>query len=330
MQHKRRAYRSPMLCWWAGKVVVVCHKNCSMPKKKDSAETIGEKINPHIVACLVELEKEARTRGNDKLRLTYKKALRSAQRYPLPLRSGEEARTLEGVGPVLAKKIDDYLNKRGLLQNDTNNDENASSKESSDEEEEKTVKKKKKYVPKFKSAAWAIIITLYRYAKNNSKPKMSKSELISASSSLTDTPMIATGGKFQYCGWSCVSSLTDKYNLVICGGRPKKFELTHDGRRLARKLHLGAIEMLNEDSDEVLFDVTDDEEEEEIEPPKKKKTTKKSEKHKIQEIEEQDSTDQQDPDEFVVDLLDIDSDNESHTSEVSQQEKPSASSAPKV
>jgi hypothetical protein len=277
-----------------------------MPKKKaPEEESIGERINPHVVACLKELEKQARNSRNDKLRLTYSKALRSAQKYPLPINSGQEALTLEGVGKVLAQRIDEYLRKQGVTQNtiaDTN---------SQDSSEDEKPKKKKNYIPKFKSAAWAVLIALYRHAKNNDNPKMTKTEVISASSSLTDTPMLPGGGKFQYCGWSCMSGLTDKYDLVTCGGRPKKYELTRNGRRIARKLHVGAKEMLNEDNDEVNFDITDDEDESEEEEPQPKKKQKEKEKSKpatrIQ-VEEEEDSQMEDPEDIEIALLDSDED----------------------
>lgn len=272
-------------------------------KKVTSSESVGEKVNPHIIACLTELEKEARLKGIDKLRLTYSKALRSAQRYPLPLRSGQEARTLEGVGPVLAKKIDDYLNKFGLLEHANDNDTHPSSDQEKDQQPTKR-KTTKKYVPKFKSAAWAIVITLYRHSKNNSNPKMTKSDLIAAAASLTDTPMLLNGGgKFQYCGWSCMSGLIDKYGLVHCGGRPKRFELTHSGRRLARKLHIGAKEMMNEEHDGIDFQITDDEGSDN-ETEEEKKNSKRQKNEHVAKKGKNDNSQE----DIIIDLLSSDED----------------------
>lgn len=53
----------------------------------------------------------------------------------------------------------------------------------------KKKKRSRKYIPKYKSAPWALLIALYRAYKENPDSKLTKKELIKLSSTLTDTPM---------------------------------------------------------------------------------------------------------------------------------------------
>lgn len=289
-------------------------------KRYTTQQHVGEQVNPLIIACLEELEKDARNRKNDNLKKTYTKALRSVQKYPLKLNSGEQARkTLDGVGPVLAKKIDQYLEKHGaLIHTNEETDENETNSDS--DKEQKATKKKRKYSPQFKSAAWAMLVTLYRHLKNNSDPKMTKTDLIKSCSSLTDTPMTVSGGKFQYSGWNSMNTLLEK-ELVKCGGRPKKYELSSNGRKLSRTLHVVAKQMLTDEDEQydLDFDVTTDEEEEEESSDsekkqvKKKKTNKKSSKKEEKNShKEETSQDEQidNEDDIIVDLLDEDDNNQ--------------------
>eukprot|EP01097_Dermamoeba_algensis_P001472 TRINITY_DN1551_c0_g1_i3.p1 TRINITY_DN1551_c0_g1~~TRINITY_DN1551_c0_g1_i3.p1 ORF type:complete len:504 (+),score=142.90 TRINITY_DN1551_c0_g1_i3:47-1558(+) len=71
----------------------------------------GRTANPLFVSFLEKLEREARARGNLKLALAYQKALFSLSLYPLPLRSGQEAENLEGIGKFISQKLDQLLEK---------------------------------------------------------------------------------------------------------------------------------------------------------------------------------------------------------------------------
>jgi ERCC4-type nuclease len=242
----------------------------------DDDATLGDRINPHIVTCLTKLEEQAKKKGYEKQRVAYTRALRAAQRYPIALKSGNEAKVLDGVGPVLAQKIDQYLIKKGVLS------------QSSIPRKEKT-QKKKSYDPKYRSAAWALLIVLYRNLKKSTgyyKGKMTKNELVAAASPLSDTPMSASGGgRLQYSGWNCMKGTLMEKKLAICHRRmkPHRFALTPAGRTVARRLHLCERKMAKdagESDGENDFNVTDTEDNIEIKTPKKL-TKKQEEKHDI-------------------------------------------------
>jgi crossover junction endonuclease MUS81 len=63
--------------------------------------------NPLFERFLKELQREAQASHSDRLVLNYRKAIRSFQKYPAPLYSGEQAMVLDGVGKFIAKKLAD-------------------------------------------------------------------------------------------------------------------------------------------------------------------------------------------------------------------------------
>jgi ERCC4-type nuclease len=232
--------------------------------------------NEHIVSCLREFEDQAIEKKQEKLVFTIKKALRSVLKYPLPLKNGQECRVLEGIGPVLATKIDHWLKRKGLYKESDNAVDIEPSKEPATSSASlipkanvnlQKKKRQKKYVPKFKSAPWAILVAMYRLYKTRKPGALdpTKEELVSLSSNLSDTPMLPTSSakSFKYCGWSSMkSTLLAKKLVSIRSGRPQRFFLTDSGLKLARKLHMGALQMLESNIDVEWSDVTDVEESE--------------------------------------------------------------------
>nr|6VWB_A Chain A, Crossover junction endonuclease MUS81 [Homo sapiens] len=64
--------------------------------------------NPLFVRWLTEWRDEA-TRSRRRTRFVFQKALRSLRRYPLPLRSGKEAKILQHFGDGLCRMLDERL-----------------------------------------------------------------------------------------------------------------------------------------------------------------------------------------------------------------------------
>lgn len=64
--------------------------------------------NPLFVSWLTEWRDEAASRGR-RTQFVFQKALRSLRRYPLPLRSGKEARILRHFGDGLCRMLDQRL-----------------------------------------------------------------------------------------------------------------------------------------------------------------------------------------------------------------------------
>jgi crossover junction endonuclease MUS81 len=231
-------------------------------------DTVGERVNPHIVSCLKDLEKKAKQKGYEKQRITTARALRAALQYPLPLKSGHEAKALDGVGPVIAQKIDQYLIRRGLLAGPST-------------PVKTTTPRKKEYEPNYRSASWALLVALYRNeqtSKGYYKGKMTKKELVAEASPLADTPMTASGGgKLQYSGWKCMKGTLIQKHLVVFHRRmkPQRYSLTPAGRKIAQKLQNYASKMassdINNSSDS---DFEDAEDEVDLKTPEKRKAAK--------------------------------------------------------
>lgn len=208
--------------------------------------TIGETVNPLFVDCLRELMRNCEY---EKLRVSYRKALDSILVYPLPLRNGNEAQILKGIGPGVAKRIDDYLRSHGidpyppeLLQKQQEEEKNAQEEESASQNSQKTAQKKKKpkkpYHPQLKSAPWAMLFAMYRADKqenvsNQENPPnpeegtcfskgLSKTEIVRLSSPYTDTQMLpgegSTAENSTFCGWNSMGVSLISKGLVI----PKK------------------------------------------------------------------------------------------------------------
>ncbi|XP_037415833.1 crossover junction endonuclease MUS81-like isoform X2 [Triticum dicoccoides] len=103
-------------------------------------------------------------------------------------------------------------------------------------------KRNKPYVPQLNSAAYAIVITLYREMIRGTEV-MKKQELIDAAeaSGLSRKAIgpnnykskHGNSGSDFYTGWSCMKNLTDK-DLVVKKSNPAKYYLTEKGKETAR------------------------------------------------------------------------------------------------
>ncbi|KAJ3104911.1 Crossover junction endonuclease mus81 [Phlyctochytrium planicorne] len=88
----------------------------------------------------------------------------------------------------------------------------------------------KQYIPKYRSASWAILIVLRAHGR--SAGYMSKSEVIKHAQQHCDTPFISAS---MYNGWSSMALLIEK-DLVARYGNPPRFCLTEEGKALADKI----------------------------------------------------------------------------------------------
>jgi len=167
--------------------------------------------NPLFLSWLEEWKKEAEEKGLNS-KWTYNKAMASIKKYPLPLRSGKEAKILENIGDGIARKLDERLNKH--LQNggdmsdlhpkfplDAASPVKRRKKKSVENYDIAPVApfspdaqfrkaNSRKYIPKFRSGAYALIITLYEECQKASYVGyMGKNELQQVSQHLCDKSM---------------------------------------------------------------------------------------------------------------------------------------------
>ena len=257
----------------------------------------GRRINPEIVSCLEEALDRVKGRKG-KYEFALLKALRSVENYPNKLYSGKHARILSGVGEKMAETIDRYLRDHKVdlgqppsdvgdqVATAASSSGNNNGDESSSETSEQPKKKKERaYNPKYKSAAWAILIALYRNSKEKDSSSSTKSEIIAICETLTDTSMDKPSNGGNYTGWSSMKTLINKDFVKSTQSRPAKFSLTKKGRSKARLLHgadketSGKTFSFEETEDEM--SASEEEEEQEVEQePIKEKTKKKKKQSK--------------------------------------------------
>ncbi|CAL4945570.1 unnamed protein product [Urochloa decumbens] len=158
--------------------------------------------------------------------LTIAKANRSLCAAKEPIRTLKDFSKIKGVGQWLIRLMEGFF---------------ADSSQDSPSAKGKKTRGPKSYLPRKNSAAYAILITLYR-AKMKGKEFMLKQELIDAAEA-SGLSRDAIGpnkskakqsyGKDWYTGWSCMKTLVDK-GLVIKRRSPAEYLLTGEGENTAR------------------------------------------------------------------------------------------------
>ncbi|GAB1606529.1 hypothetical protein Ahia01_000935500 [Argonauta hians] len=94
--------------------------------------------------------------------------------------------------------------------------------------------KPKEYVPKYRSGAYAVLLTLLQSHKED----MTKEELICEAQPLSETSFKSVAGTY-YTAWSSVRTLIQK-EFVAKHSNPAKYSLTTSGQSLALKLSQSA------------------------------------------------------------------------------------------
>eukprot|EP00124_Ichthyophonus_hoferi_P003305 Ihof_evm2s280 gene=Ihof_evmTU2s280 len=205
--------------------------------------------NPIFVKWLEEWLREAQMKGS-KMEFSLRKAARNMRKYPICLKSGQDALLVEGVGKFLAKRLDDTISKhdldkdknssQSLDNNSSSNHDNLPIETSSSKPNQSKPSKTRKpsnrqYIPSHRSGGYAIIKALY--LTNQGREPMTKEELIKCAQEHCDSSFITPlQGKYQ-TAWSSMATLVKK-DLVIKKSNPAKFTLTQEGIELAEKILL--------------------------------------------------------------------------------------------
>lgn len=230
--------------------------------------------NPLFLKWLEQWRDEAKSKES-KLQYVYSKAITSLKKYPLPLESGKEAVLLEGIGPSIAKKLDEELEKhQSNLVYNANTEGPSGLKESEhfvgednflnlrvpppcsampilttsnscsvhpDDVAEPKPKKKRKsinreYIPAYRSGPYAMIITLFKASERSGyKGYMIKREIQLEAQPLSETSFAVPEPDSHYTAWSSMSTLVKK-GLVVKAGNPARYHLSDSGNVLAEKL----------------------------------------------------------------------------------------------
>ncbi|XP_032735376.1 crossover junction endonuclease MUS81 isoform X1 [Lontra canadensis] len=198
--------------------------------------------NPLFVRWLTEWRDEAASRGR-RTQFVFQKALRSLRRYPLPLRSGKEAKILQHFGDRLCHMLDQRLQQHEASGGD-HAPTSSGGKSPAREGPFATVQDASmplpaqpkaggsgSYWPARHSGAREILLLLYREHLNPSGHGfLAKEELLQGCAQ--KAPRVAPGSTRP---WPALRSLLHR-NLVLRSHRPARYSLTAEGLELARKL----------------------------------------------------------------------------------------------
>lgn len=198
--------------------------------------------NPLFVRWLTEWRDEAASRGR-RTQFVFQKALRSLRRYPLPLRSGKEAKILLHFGDGLCRMLDQRLQKH---QSSGGDHAPGSSGAKSPAEEGPPAEVQDSsmpvlaqpkaggsgsYWPARNSGARAVLLLLYREHLNSSGHSfLTKEELLQRCAQ--EAPGVAPGSARP---WPALRSLLHR-NLILRTHQPARYSLTPEGLELAQKL----------------------------------------------------------------------------------------------
>ncbi|XP_040321825.1 structure-specific endonuclease subunit MUS81 isoform X1 [Herpailurus yagouaroundi] len=199
--------------------------------------------NPLFIRWLTEWRDEAASRGR-RTQFVFQKALRSLRRYPLPLRSGKEAKILQHFGDRLCRMLDQRLQQHRASGGDHAPSSPSGEKSPAPEgplaraqDSSVPVSAQPKaggrgsYRPTRHSGARAVLLLLYKEHLNPSGHGfLTKEELLRRCAQ--KTPRAAPGSARP---WPALRSLLHR-NLVLRTHQPARYSLTPEGLELAQKL----------------------------------------------------------------------------------------------
>ncbi|XP_004682673.1 PREDICTED: crossover junction endonuclease MUS81 isoform X2 [Condylura cristata] len=197
--------------------------------------------NPLFVRWLTEWRDEAASRGR-RTRFVFQKALRSLRRYPLPLRSGKEAKILQHFGDGLCRMLDQRLQQHRASGGDqvpgsSSGMESPAREGPHAEVQDPPLPVLRKqggsgsYWPTRHSAARAVLLLLYReHLTLGGHSFLTKEELLQRCAQ--KAPKAASGSRQP---WPALRSLLHR-NLVLRTHQPARYSLTPEGLELAQKL----------------------------------------------------------------------------------------------
>lgn len=199
--------------------------------------------NPLFVRWLTEWRDEAASRGRH-TRFVFQKALRSLQRYPLPLRNGKEAKILQHFGDRLCRMLDERL-KEHLASGGDHAPSSPSGKKRASKGPPAQVQDSSMpvptqpqagstnagYWPAQNSGAREILLQLYReHLNSDGHSFLTKEELLQKCAQ--KTPRVVPESSRP---WPALRGLLHR-NLVLRTHRPARYALTPEGLELAQKL----------------------------------------------------------------------------------------------
>ncbi|KAM8818575.1 crossover junction endonuclease MUS81 [Rhynchonycteris naso] len=210
--------------------------------------------NPLFVRWLTEWRDEAASRGR-RTQFVFQKALRSLRRYPLPLRSGKEAKILRHFGDSLCRMLDQRLQQHRSSGGDHAPDSSGAKSPAPEvphaEVQDSSMPGRRgqgklgasgvptqprgggsgSYWPAQHSGARAVLLQLYKeHLSPSGHSFLTKEELLQRCAQ--KSPGMAPGRSQP---WTALRSLLHR-NLVLRTHQPARYSLTQEGLELAQKL----------------------------------------------------------------------------------------------
>ncbi|XP_054998177.1 crossover junction endonuclease MUS81 isoform X2 [Sorex araneus] len=196
--------------------------------------------NPLFVRWLTEWRDEAASRGQ-RTRFVFQKALRSLRRYPLPLRSGKEAKILQHFGDGLCRMLDRRLQQHRASGGDrasaspsgapSPSGEGPAAEAQTQAMTEATARGRGSYWPARHLGARALLLLLFREHLNlDGQGFLTKEELLQR---CAQTAPQAPPGNAR--AWPALRTLLSR-NLILRTHQPARYSLTPEGLALAQKL----------------------------------------------------------------------------------------------
>ncbi|XP_051001856.1 crossover junction endonuclease MUS81 [Acomys russatus] len=200
--------------------------------------------NPLFIRWLTEWRDEAASRGRH-TRFVFQKALRSLRRYPLPLRSGKEAKILQHFGDRLCQMLDERLKQHLASGGDHAPSPPSAEKKQANEEppgqasdssmpvasQPQAGSTRAGYWPAPNSGAREVLLHLYReHLNSNGHSFLTKEELLQKCA--RKAPRVVPESSRP---WPALRGLLHR-NLVLRTHRPARYALTQEGLELAQKL----------------------------------------------------------------------------------------------
>lgn len=93
----------------------------------------------------------------------------------------------------------------------------------------------KTYVPRYRTGAYAILLSMLEHREENFNDSVSKEQIISLAEQHCDSSFDMTEGFKSYTAWNSIKTLIDK-DLVWKSGKPSKYTLTETGVTMAQQL----------------------------------------------------------------------------------------------
>ena len=224
-------------------------------------------LNELIKNFLIELKNDAHRKGS-KMEFVYSNALKSLNVHKDKIANIKDCRKLKYFGDkscsILKKKLDDYCLKNSIVlpideeensenlesnlnqnANNQDNDSQDSNQEASQQVRKIVQKTKRQYIPKYRSAGFAMMIALFRLEQDENNYSVTKIDLSKQAELYLGDTASTNDSQATTNMWISMKTLIDKELVTVEKSRCNFYSLTDLGRELSAKMYNTMAEKLN-------------------------------------------------------------------------------------